>query len=64
MQAQGHLLDGAVPHGRELSLAVSAMTGGALVSPLEVVGFEQYDTLDVGWFCELEMSRVWVERTT
>jgi hypothetical protein len=49
VQAQGHLLDGAVPHGRELSLAVSAMTGGALVSPLEVVGFEQYDTLDVGW---------------
>lgn len=49
VQAHGHLLDGAVPHERELSLAVSAMTGGKLVSPLDVVGFEQYDTLDVGW---------------
>ena len=49
-QAQSHLLDGAAPHERELSLALSAMTGGKLVSPLDVVGFEQYDTLDVSWF--------------
>ena len=48
-QANGHLLDGAQPHERELSLALSAMTGGALVSPLDVVGFEKYDTLDAGW---------------
>jgi hypothetical protein len=48
-QAQGHLLDGAMPHERELSLALSAMTGGKLVSPLDVIGFEQYDTLDVSW---------------
>src|SRR5271167_4677539 len=27
-QAQSHLLDGAAPHERELSLALSAMTGG------------------------------------
>jgi hypothetical protein len=49
-QANGHLLDGAMPHERELSLALSAMTGGKLVSPLDVIGFEQYDTLDVSWF--------------
>ena len=48
-QTNTHLLDGAVPHERELSLALSAMTGGKLVGPLDVVGFEQYDTLDVGW---------------
>ena len=48
-QANGHLIDGAMPHERELSLALSAMTGGKLVSPLDVVGFEQYDTLDLGW---------------
>ena len=48
-QANRHLIDGAMPHERELSLALSAMTGGQLVSPLNVVGFEQYDALDLGW---------------
>ena len=48
-QTNNHIFQGAVPHERELSLALSAMTGGKLVSPLDVVGFEQYDILDVGW---------------
>ena len=48
-QANTHLLNGAVPHERELSLALSAMTGGKLVGPLDVIGFERYDSLDLGW---------------
>ncbi len=48
-QANTHLVTGAAPHDRELSLALSAMTGGKLVGSLDVVGTEQYDTLDLGW---------------
>lgn len=48
-QANAHLVNGAAPDELELSLALSAITGGTLVGPFEVLGTEQYDTLDLRW---------------